>query len=134
MSALLKMEMYEAVAEAASLKKSAGWVPEVIVTAHLASAAPVAVEEKHMSAAKRIGLFFASPFIGLAYVLAMPVVGLAMIAWFGAKALAARVPASVKKAAMIAAAPVIGLAFIVALPLAGVTALGYYALKAGEKS
>ena len=130
MSALLKMEMYEAVAEAAVLKKSTGWVPEVIVTAHL----PAAAEEKKMSAAKSVALFLASPFIGLAYVIAMPFVAAAMIAWFAAKALAARIPASVKKAGMVAAAPLLGLGFIIALPLAGVTALGYYALKAAEKA
>jgi len=44
MSALLKMEIYEAVAEAAALKQSTRWLPEVIVTAHL-PAARVAAEK-----------------------------------------------------------------------------------------
>lgn len=133
MSALLKMEIYEAVAEAAALKQSTRWLPEVIVTAHL-PAARVAAEEKRMSAAQSVALFLASPFIGLAYIMAMPFVAAAMIVWFGAKALAAKVPARVKKAGMIIAAPFLGLGFIVALPVIGVTALGYYALKAAEKA
>ena len=133
MSALLKMEMYEAVAEAAALKKSAGWVPELIVTADM-PAAELVVEEKKMGAAKSVALFLVSPFIGLAYVIAMPFVAAAMLAWFCAKALAARTPASVKKAAMVVAAPFVGLGFILALPVVGVTALGYFALKAPARA
>ena len=129
MSALLKMDMYQAVCNAASLKKSAGWVPQVIVT----SARPAAVAAKPMSTLKNMALFLASPFIGLAYIAAMPFVAAAMIAWFAAKALAAKMPASVKKAGMIFAAPFLGLGFIVALPLAGVTALGYFAIKSMNK-
>ena len=134
MSALLKMEMYETVVEAALLKKSTAWVPEVIVTAHLPAAAPVVAEEHSMGRGKSIALFLASPFIGLAYIIAMPLVATAMLAWFAGKALAAKVPASVKKAAMIVAAPFLGLGFIVALPLTGITALGYYALKSAQKA
>ena len=129
MSALLKMDMYQAVAEAAVLKKSAGWVPELIVTADIPGAKLVAEDQK-MGAAKSIALFLASPFIGLAYIIAMPFVAAAMLACYAAKALAARTPASVKKVAMIIAAPFIGLGFILALPIVGVSALGYFALKA----
>jgi len=34
--------------------------------------------------------FFAAPMIGLAYIVAMPFVGIAMLAWFGSKALLKR--------------------------------------------
>lgn len=128
MSALLKIEAYEAVT-AAAVAKTAAWTPELIVTAHLPR-----VEERPMSFPKRVALFLASPVVGLAYIAAMPVVAAALLAWLGAKALAARTPASVKKAGLILASPLLGLGFIVALPLAGVTALGYYAFKAGEKA
>lgn len=39
---------------------------------------------------KNIALFFAAPMIGLAYVIAMPFVGIGMLAWFGLKALLKR--------------------------------------------
>ena len=125
MSALLKMDMYQAVCEAAALKKNTSWVPEVIITANL----PAAAEEQRMSALKSVTLFLASPFIGLAYITAMPFVAAAMIIWFAVKALVAKLPASVKKLGMIFAAPFLGLGFIVALPVVGVAALGYFALK-----
>jgi hypothetical protein len=128
MSALLKMDMYQAVCEAAALKKSTVWVPEVIITADL----PAAVEEQRMSTLKSVTLFLASPFIGLAYITAMPFVAAAMIIWFGVKALVTKIPASVKKVGMIIAAPFLGLGFIIALPVVGVTALGYFAMKSRE--
>ena len=40
--------------------------------------------------AKNVGLFFAAPFIGLAYVIALPFVGLGMLAWHGMQALKKR--------------------------------------------
>ena len=122
MSALLKIDMYHAVCASASLKKSAGWVPVVIVTSHgtarYEAAVPVTSEEKSMGAAKGIALFLAAPFIALAYMLALPVVGLAALAWFAAKKLAERVPV-VKTIALAIAAPFIGLAFILATPVVG---------------
>ena len=60
-----------------------------------------------------------------------------MLAWFAAKALAAkaaRLPRSVKQFGLTLAAPFLGLGFIIALPLVGVTALGYFALKSAVKA
>lgn len=133
MSALRKMEMLEAAGyEAAPLKKSAGWLPVVIVTAHGAAAyepaAPVASEEKHLSAAKNVALFLASPFIGLVYLLAMPFVALGALVWIGAKALAIKVPAT-KAIALALAAPFIGLAAVVVLPFLGLGALAWVGAK-----
>lgn len=127
MSALRKMKTYETVEyEAAPTKKSAGWMPVVIVTAHGAAryeaAVPVTVEEKYTSVAKGIALFLAAPFIALAYLLALPVVGLGVLAWIAAKALAERIPV-VKTIALTIAAPFIGLAFILAGPVVGLGAL-----------
>ncbi|MFA7280921.1 MAG: response regulator [Sterolibacterium sp.] len=42
------------------------------------------------SAVKNIALFLVAPFIGLIYIVAMPFVGLGMLAWFGFKAVAKR--------------------------------------------
>ena len=97
MSALRKIEMIETAAPQRTAR-----LAEVI------SIAPPA-EEKKMSAPKRIALFLASPFVGLAYIAAMPFVATVVLLWFAAKALAAKTPASVKKAGMIVVAPFLGL-------------------------
>ena len=74
---------------------------------------------------ENIALFAAAPFIGLVYAIALPFVGLAMLAWFGAKAIAKaqatpHVLASVKNVALLVAAPFIGLAYAVMLPFVGI--------------
>ncbi len=123
MSALRKMKTYETIEhEAAPAKKTACWVPVVIVTAHgtarYEAAVPVTAEEKRNSVAKGIALFLAAPFIALAYLLALPLVGCGALVWIAAKALAERVPA-VKTIALAVAAPFVGLAFILATPVLG---------------
>ncbi|MFA6442920.1 MAG: response regulator [Sterolibacterium sp.] len=78
---------------------------------------------------KNVALFLAAPFIGLAYVIAMPFVGAGMLAWMGGKALFEKAPI-VKTLAMTVATPFIGLAFILVAPLVGIGALGWYGTKA----
>jgi hypothetical protein len=39
---------------------------------------------------KNVALFFAAPLVGLVYVIALPFVGLGMLAWMGVKAVAGR--------------------------------------------
>jgi hypothetical protein len=123
------MKTYEAVGyETAPLKRSAGWLPVVIVTSHGTAAyepaVPIAVEVETRSVAKNIALFLAAPLIGLVYLVAMPFVGLGALIWIGAKALAAKIPA-VKAMALAIAAPFIGLAFVVAMPFLGLGALAW---------
>jgi hypothetical protein len=123
MSASRKMKTYETIEhEAAPAKKTAGWKPVVIVTAHgtahYEAAVPVTSEEKRTSVAKGIALFLAAPFIALAYLLALPLVGCGALVWIAAKALAQKVPV-VKTIALAVAAPFIGLAFILATPVLG---------------
>jgi CheY-like chemotaxis protein len=70
---------------------------------------------------KNIALFFAAPFVGLAYILAFPFVGLGMVAWIGAKALmkyaAVRNTVNiVKRVGMFVAGPLLGLAFVLLIP------------------
>lgn len=43
---------------------------------------------------RNVALFFAAPFVGLAYVIALPFVGLGMLAWMGVKAVLKRNAAS----------------------------------------
>jgi CheY-like chemotaxis protein len=77
---------------------------------------------------KNIALFLAAPFIGLAYALLLPLVGLAMLAWIGGKALVKtqaikNAPTYLKNVALLMAAPFIGLAYAVMLPFVGTTML-----------
>ena len=87
------------------------------------------VEAKVESRTKNVALFLAAPFIGLAYIVAMPFVAAGMLAWFGGKALAKKLPI-VKPIALTLAAPVLGLAFIVAAPFIGLALFGWYGTKA----
>lgn len=78
--------------------------------------------------AKNIALFFAAPFIGLAYLLAFPVIGLALALWIGYKA--AMKNKTVRNVALAAVAPVIALAFLTVGPVLGLGALAWAGGKA----
>ena len=85
-------------------------------------------------AIKNVALFFAAPFIGLAYILAFPFVGLGMLAWMGGKALMKRrAPGKaamfLRKAGMFVVAPFIGLAYIIAFPFIGFAMLAWIGVK-----
>ena len=77
---------------------------------------------------RNVALFFAAPFIGLAYLLAFPFVGLAMIAWVTAKAVMKN--EKLRPVAVVIAAPFIGLAFVTVGPIVGLGALAWYGRKA----
>lgn len=96
------------------------WVPKPQVAAQ---PAPAASEHR----VRNIALFLAAPFIGLAYALALPMVGVSMLMWQGAKAFSqsAAAKAAVRSAAMLAVAPFIGLAFALLLPLIGLVMLAW---------
>lgn len=73
---------------------------------------------------QKVALLLAAPFIGLAYAVLLPLVGIVMLAWTAAQALAT--PARLQRAKAVAlflAAPFIGLAYAVLLPLAGAAML-----------
>ncbi len=84
----LSPEMIEDSAQAAVLEN------KVTATAQaVPAAAPVGVPtgwRKVGGFARNVGLFFAAPFIGLAYVVALPFVGLGLLAVYGYRALAKR--------------------------------------------
>jgi hypothetical protein len=75
-------------------------------------------------------LFFAAPFIGLAYIVAFPLVGLGALALLAVRA-AAKVAAvraaaaALKNVALVVAAPVLGLAYVVFFPFIGLTMLAW---------
>jgi len=82
------------------------------------------------SAWKIVGSIAAAPFIGLAYILAIPLVGLGMLAWISGKALmkygAVRKTAIVmKNVGMLIVGPLVGLAFILFMPLVGAAMLAW---------
>jgi|ERR1039458_7774006 hypothetical protein len=94
--------------------------------------APVEVHAAAPEAAggtlKNIALFLVAPFIGLAYVTALPLVGLVMLAIMAARAVARyeavkAIGRAVKPTAMIVAAPFIGLAYMVLFPFIGLAML-----------
>ena len=133
MSALPKYESFEAnSAEAESAKHA--WEPTLYtVVRRPRSENAAAVETRSVAGTvKNIALFLASPFIGLAYIAAMPFVAIGMLAYFGAKALFNKVPVA-KHIAMLIAAPFLGLAMIVVAPIVGIGALGYFGSKAITK-
>jgi len=83
---------------------------------------------------RNVALLLAAPFIGLAYAVAMPLVGLAALLWMGAKALAQTqaaksAPTFLKNVALLAAAPFIGLVYAMAMPLVG---MGFLLITAGK--
>ncbi|MDO8595940.1 MAG: response regulator [Sulfuricaulis sp.] len=127
----LSPEMIEGSAHKALLAKSAAAVPKEAEAA--AMLLPAAAKKE--STVKNIALFFAAPFVGLAYIIALPFVGLGMLAWAGAKALVKH--GAVKKIAVLAkniawffAAPFVGLAYIIAFPLIGFGMLAWMGARA----
>ena len=86
-----------------------------------AATAPAAAAAQAESGVKNVALFFAAPFIGLAYLLAFPVIGLGMLAWIAGKA--AMKNDRLRPIALLIAAPFITLAFVTVGPLVGLGAL-----------
>ena len=103
-----------------------GFVPAYTGTAHKASTAKGGL--KLGKRAKNVALFLAAPFIGLAYLLAFPVVGFGALLWMGAKAVMNSDKA--RPVAVAIAAPFIGLAFVTVGPIAGLAALAWLGARA----
>lgn len=82
----LSPELIEHSAQAAVLENRVSAAAQAAPAA--APAAPAGIAQRAGAFAKNAGLFFAAPFIGLAYVIALPFVGLGLLAWRGYQALA----------------------------------------------
>jgi CheY-like chemotaxis protein len=84
---------------------------------------------------KNIALFFAAPFIGLAYIVALPFVGLGVFAMLAGRA-AAKIETVktaglvLKNVGMVFAAPILGLAYVILFPFIGFALLMWMAGKA----
>jgi CheY-like chemotaxis protein len=145
----LSPEMIEGSAQKALSEKDAATPSanaEVAVAAPAATPAPGRARAMARFA-KNVALFFAAPFVGLAYILTFPIVGLGMLAWTGIQAhqkkkaeAAARAevaapaqPSALKSFGLMIAAPFIGLAFVVVGPILGLCMLAWFALQAWGK-
>jgi len=93
---------------------------------------------------KTIGMLLAAPFIGLAYVIALPVIGIYHLAKLALEAYAKRVPAinakpkkamvMVKNIGLFFAAPFVALVYVIALPFVGFFMISRLAMEAHRKS
>ena len=70
---------------------------------------------------KNVALFLVAPFVGLAYLLAFPIIGFGMLAWVAAKAVMKN--EKTRPVAMLIAAPAIALVFVTIGPLVALGAL-----------
>ncbi|MDH5536348.1 MAG: response regulator [Betaproteobacteria bacterium] len=129
----LSPEMIEGSAEKAWLEKGAKTAPQAVAVA--TAPAPAVEAAGAVSALKNIALFFAAPFVGLAYIIAFPIVGLGMLAWMGGKALmkyeAVRTFArGARNVGFFIAAPFIGFAYVAVVPVAALVVLAWMGGKA----
>ena len=137
----LSPEMIEASARKAVNAKPAA-VVEAAEPAIAAAPAPVAepvpeaLPAPHTnSGLKTIGMILATPFITLAFAVAFPIVGLAILVWMGGGELVKRtgvVGRFVKNVVLFFAAPFIGLAYVVGFPFIGLYLMVTEAMKKGH--
>ena len=105
-----------------------GTTERALAATAAAPAAPAPTAAAAESRVKNLALFFAAPFIGLAYLLAFPVIGLGMLAWIAGKA--AMKNDKLRPIALLIAAPFITLAFVTIGPIVGLGALVWIGGKA----
>lgn len=95
-----------------------------------------AATENLTAATKTVLMVAGAPLLGLAFVLALPLISVALTAYYAAILIAARsagVARHVKNVALFFAAPFVGLAYILAFPFVGVGMLCYLGVKAARK-
>jgi CheY-like chemotaxis protein len=127
----LSPEMVETSAQDALLAPMPAPTPAPVPAAARAAEPPSAVRSLAMAAA--------APFLGLALILALPVVGPVLLVWTGLRAAAAKY-AWVARAGRFAgnvglffAAPFIGLAYVLAFPFVGLGLLGWNGYRAWKE-
>ena len=87
-------------------------------------------EGKAAVALKNVALFLASPFFGLAYIVAFPFVASAMLAWIALTAavkygLLSKLARMARHLGMLVLAPILGLAFMIGFPILGLAMLAW---------
>jgi CheY-like chemotaxis protein len=132
----LSPDVIEASAHEALLAKNAAVLTAYPPAPRVPAPGPL-MEEKPENAAwlaaKTIAVGVAAPFVGLAYVLAFPLIGLASLVWTGLKALAARgdrIGRFARNVGLFLAAPFVGLAYTIALPFVGLGLIAWMGAKA----
>lgn len=79
-----------------------------------------------LTAVKNVALFFAAPFVALAYVIAFPFVGLGLLAVIGARAARRNgVARKIARAGMLVGAPLLALVCVVLFPFVGLAMLAW---------
>ncbi len=111
-------------------------VPAVLPGLAEAAAPQAAASESQL---KKVGLFMAAPFIGLAFAVALPFVGLGALAWMAIKAFAksaapAKLLTFTKNVALFIAAPFLGLLYAMLLPVVGTATLAWMGIKAMRRN
>ncbi len=142
----LSPEMIEGSAQKALSEKDATAVAEAAAIAQPAASPAQSGAKNVVRFVKNVALFFAAPFVGLAYILAFPIVGLGMLAWMAIQAQkkksdeAAKLqqPAptqssALKSTAVFLAAPFIGLVYIILGPIVGLGMLLWFGFQAWGK-
>lgn len=111
--------------------------PELALANLEAAAEKFNVATEHLTLATKTVLMLAgAPLIGLVFVLALPVLSVALTAYYGTKLMAAHWAAigkHVRNVVLFFAAPFVGLAYIIVLPFVGLGAMCYYGMKAARK-
>jgi hypothetical protein len=111
--------------------------PELALEALEVGFEKIATGAKEFAPAVKVALMLVGgPLIGLAFVIALPIVGLALAAYFTTKLIAARwvkIARYIKNVALFLAAPFIGLAYLLAFPFVGLGGLVYCGVKAARR-
>lgn len=111
--------------------------PELALAALEAAAEKFNNATEHLTAATKAVLMLAgAPLLGLVFVFALPILSVALSAYYGTKLIAARCAGAAKYAknvALFLVSPFVGLAYIIALPFVGFGTLVYFAVKALRK-
>jgi hypothetical protein len=111
--------------------------PEVALAALEAAAERFNTATEHLTlATKTVLMLVVGPLLGLAFVIALPIVSVLLTAYYGGWLLATRWAAGArfaKNVALFFAAPFVGLAYIIAMPFVGLGAVVYFAVKAARK-
>ncbi|HEY7740437.1 MAG TPA: response regulator [Steroidobacteraceae bacterium] len=107
--------------------------PEARAEAAAAAPVPAPAARAH-GAWKGFALFLAAPFIGLFYLVVGPLVGLAVLAWMGARAIAGnriarKVGGFLKDVGLFIAAPFIGLLYAMLFPFIGLGMLAWTGMR-----
>jgi len=139
----LSPEMIEDSAESV-LSHATVAAPSATVEQASAAPAPAAGGRNFARFVKNVALFLAAPFVGLAYILAFPIVGLGMLVWMAVEAQQKKSAEAPRRAAPVAssalkstatflAAPFIGLAYIIVGPIIGLGMLAWFGMQAWSK-